>query len=177
VGLNIAFLRAFYHSIFSLEINQFLSPIALSGKFIQIEDRTEFTEHYNTLFRLEDTIETFEANISLKGELGQRVEMAKQDMNGLAVRRRRLQVIADEAADKAKIIITQVRNSIFSLMDMLYVITNKTPPSNYFGITNFNELAKKNDGLLGGILTSVNKLKEVLRILDTIDNVDDGNPL
>jgi hypothetical protein len=176
-GLNLAFLGAFYHSIFHLEINKILSPIMTDGTFIQEEDRVEFSEHYNTLFRLGDTIGRFEALISAKGDLGKRFEMAKQDMNGLAVRRRRLQVVSEEAADKAKIIITQARNSIFSLMDMLNVISNKVPPSNYFGITNFNELVKKNNGLPEGINAGIMKLKEVLRIMETIDAMDDGRPL
>jgi hypothetical protein len=176
-GLNLAFLYAFYNSVFSLTIDKFLNPIATTGIFIQEEDRTEFNEHHGTLSRLGDTIDTFEAEISLAGELGKRFEAAKLDMNGLAVRRRRLQVIADEAADKALIIITQARNSIFSLMDMLSVISNKVPPSNYFGITNFNEVARKNSGLQKGISLGIFKLKEALRIMDTIDIMDDGKPL
>jgi hypothetical protein len=176
-GLNLAFLRAFYDSVFSPLIDKFLIPISTNGTFIQEEDCTEFAEHYEVLSRLGDTIDKFEAEISPVGELGKQFEMAKQDMNGLAVRRRRLQITADEAADKAMIIITQARNSIFSLMDMLSVISNKTPPSNYFGITNFVELAKKNSGLAQGILTGIFRLKESLRIMDTIDIMDDGKPL
>jgi hypothetical protein len=176
-GFNLAFLRAFYYSIFYPEIGVFISPIVLEGDFVKLENRIEFIEKYNNLFRLGDTIKEFEDDISRRGDLGKQFETARLDITALAVKRRKLQVITDKAADKAGGIITQAQNSMIFLIDMLNIILNKTPSLLYMGITNFNELAKKKTGLTEGIDESIQKLKKTLQIMAVIDKVDNGTSL
>jgi hypothetical protein len=173
-GFNLAFLRAFYDSIFYPEIRVFINPIVLDGDFVTLENRIEFVEKYNNLFRLGDTVKEFEDDISREGDLGKAFEAARLDITALAVKRRKLQVITDKAADKAERIITQARNSMTVLLDMLNVILNKTPPVLYTGIKNFNELAKKKAGLAEGIDSGIQKLKTALQIMEAIDKADDG---
>jgi hypothetical protein len=173
-AFNVAFLRAFYHSIFYLEIAKFVAPIVEDGDFYKLENCAEFIENYGNMSRLGNTIKYFEAHISHKGDLGKRFDAARQDMGALAVRRRKLQVLADEASGDALSIIAQARKSMIVLVNMLNVIINRAPPGAYMGLENFNDLVKKNEGLQEGIAASVNSFKEALQIMEAIDAVDNG---
>jgi hypothetical protein len=173
-AFNVAFLRAFYHSIFYLEITKFIGPIVEDGEFCKLENRVEFIENYGNLSHLGNTIKYFEAHISHKGDLGKRFDAARQDMSALAVRRRKLQILADEASGDAQNIIVQTRKSMLVLINMLNVIITRAPPGAYLGLTNFNDLVKKNEGLEEGIATGVSNLKEALQIMEAIDKVDNG---
>jgi hypothetical protein len=66
----LSFLLTFYSAVFMTDINKVLRPVLIDGEFYKRENRTEFTESYNDLIKLEDDIRKFEGDISPAGNFG-----------------------------------------------------------------------------------------------------------
>jgi hypothetical protein len=170
----LSFLLSFNTAVFIGDINKTLRPILIDGEFYKRENRTEFTESYNDLIKLEDDIEKFESNISPSGDYGKRYMLAKQDMSSLPVKRRKIQIILEDASREAREIIERVRAAIQSMIKILNGILKKTSDEKYDTLGNLSQLAGKGPVFINGINESIQKLQQTLQLLDDIDMVEGG---
>jgi hypothetical protein len=112
VVISLSFLRTFHAAVFLPELNPVLRPILLDGKFLKKENAAEFADAYNELFRIDETIGRFERDISNEGELGKRYAAAQMDMSSLSVKRHKVQLAEDEAADEAAKILGRIGDAV-----------------------------------------------------------------
>jgi hypothetical protein len=105
----LSFLQTFYSVVFMGEINKQLRPILIDGEFLSKENKTEFTESYNNLIKLEHLIKRYDRNISEEGDYGKRYSQAKNEMLALPVKRRKIQIVLEEASHEAERIIEQTK--------------------------------------------------------------------
>ena len=170
-ALSLSFLLTFYSAVFMLDINKVLRPILIDGEFVKRETRTKFTESYNDLFKLEDDIRRFEIDISPAGELGKRYFLAKQDISSLPIKRRKVQLVLEEASRQATGIIQRTRQAINIMIDIIVSIINNDEDGKYDTLGNFSKIAAKVPFFSAGLTESIQKLQKALQLLDDINAV------
>jgi hypothetical protein len=170
----LSFLLTFYSVVFMADINKILRPILIDGDFYKKENRTEFTESYNDLIKLEDEIKKFERNISLGGDFGKRYYQARQDMSSLPVKRRKIQIVIEEAADEAAKIMGRARTASRNMINILNGILEKDTKGKYDSLSNLSKLAGRGTQFVEGIAETAQKFQKVLQLLDDIESMEAG---
>jgi hypothetical protein len=171
---SLSFLLTFYSVVFMADINKILRPILIDGDFYKKENRTEFTESYNDLIKLEDDIKKFEQNISPSGDFGKRYIQARQDMSSLPVKRRKIQIVIEEASDEALKILERARTASKSMINILNGILEKDAKGRYDTLANMSKLSGKGTHFVTGVSETVQQFQKVLHLLDDIDAMEAG---
>jgi hypothetical protein len=170
----LSFLLSFYSAVYMTDINKILRPILIDGEFYKRENRTEFTESYNDLIKLEDDIRKFEGEISPIGSYGKRYFLARQDMSSLPVKRRKIQLAVEDASKEAREIIDRARNACTVMINILNGILKKDLDGKYDTLGNLSRLAGKGPVFINGIAESIQKFQKALQLLDDIDAMEGG---
>jgi hypothetical protein len=170
----LSFLYTFYPVVFMPEINWILRPILIEGEFQRRENRTEFAEGYNNLIKLEDEIRRLELNISSSGDYYQRYIQARQDMSAIPVKRRKIQIVIDEAEEDVTRILEQTRSAAQSMINILNGILGKDSRGKYFPMTNLSKVVGRNSQFIQGMSDVIQKFQFVLKIMDEIDVMENG---
>ena len=170
-AFTLSFLLTFYSAVFMADINNSLRPILIDGEFFKKENRTEFTESYNDLMKLEDDITHFELSISPSGDLGKRYSLAKQDISSLPIKRRKIQMVLEDASRTASGIIDRSRLAMKSMNNILSGILKKEPGGKYDSLGNLTLLTIKTPSLINGLNDTIQKFQTALQLLDDIGAV------
>jgi hypothetical protein len=173
-ALGLSFLLTFYSAVYMNDINKILRPILIDGEFYKRENRTEFTESYNELIKLEDEIKKFEMNISPSGDYGRRYAQARQDMSSLPVKRRKIQLVLQDASGEAKKIIERTRTAVRVMINVLNGILKKDIEGKYDTLGNIFQFSGRGPGFVNGVTESVQKFQKTLQLLDDIDAMESG---
>ena len=170
----LSFLLTFYTEVFTPDINKVLRPILIDGNFNEKEARVDFTESYNILIKLEDDIRKFEQQISTGGDYGKRYAQARQDMSSLQIKRRKIQLVLEEAEEDAERILDQVRKASKNMVNILTGILGKDPRNKYGPLSNLSDLAGRGNQFVNGLGESVLQFQKVVKLLDEIEAMEDG---
>ncbi|MDR2494134.1 MAG: DUF5312 domain-containing protein [Spirochaetaceae bacterium] len=141
---SLSFLLTFYSIVFINNINNGLRNILIDGKFARRENRTVFTENYNNLIKLEDDIKQLDTQLSGAGDYGKRYALALSE-NSLQSRRRKIQVVLDDATDEAEELISRTKTSIEGLITMLTAIITKDSNGEYTTLINMSRFMAKDE--------------------------------
>lgn len=169
---SLAFLLTFYSVLFVEDINKVLKPILIDGEFYKKENRAEFTEAYNELLKLGDSIRAFDQKLSPTGELGKRYDLARQEISSLAMRRRKIQTIELEASDEASEIIDRASKALKSLVSVLGGIIKGEAGGRYDSLVNLGSLAGRSGTYLSLLKGTYQKLEMALNLLLEISRED-----
>jgi hypothetical protein len=173
-AMSLSFLLTFYSAVYINDINKILRPILIDGEFYKRENRTEFTESYNELIKLEDEIKKFEMNISPSGDYGRRYAQARQDMSSLPVKRRKIQIVLQDASGEAKKIIESARTAVRVMIKVLNGILRKDTEGKYDTLGNISQFSGRGPAFVNGITESIQKFQKTLQLLDDIDVMESG---
>ncbi|MDR1986659.1 MAG: DUF5312 domain-containing protein [Treponema sp.] len=184
---SLSFLLTFYTVVFITEINGVLRDILLNGDFYKREHRTAFTEHYNTLIKLEDTIKRFDYNLSPSGAYGKRYVQGSTEAS-VPVKRRKMQVALEDASNEAVEIISRTKSAIEGILTILEAIIRKDPDGKYTTLANMARFIDRNTGgalkeeqshqvvsgpkgtvFITSMVEVIQKLHQTLQILADID--------
>ena len=168
-ALALTFLYNFYTEIFIPEINQVLQPILADGDFEKNENRFEFSEAYSNLSRLREEIMRFEEDISFSGDFGKRYSQVRQIMASMPVKRRKIQIILEEAQEGAEKILQRAREAILSIVNVLNGILGKDTKGKYFPLTNLAKVTGKNNQFIFQMAEIIGQFQTVLKLLDDIN--------
>ena len=171
----LSFLYTFYSAIFMPEINLILRPILIDGEFQRKENRLEFTEGYNNLIKLEDEIKKFEREISLAGEYGKRYAQARQEMTSLPVKRRKIQIVVDDAQDDVDKILGRAREASQIMVNILGGILGRDTRGKYLSLTNLSKISGKDNKFINGAGDVIQQFRKVLKLLDDIEVMESGS--
>ncbi|MDR2536432.1 MAG: DUF5312 domain-containing protein [Treponema sp.] len=176
---SLSFLLTFYSIVFINDINNGLRNILIDGKFTRRENRTIFTENYNNLIKLEDDIKLLDNQLSLSGDYGKRFSLALSETS-LQARRRKSQVVLDDASEQAEEIITRTKTSIEGLITILTSIITKDGNGQYTTLINMTHFMAKSETADLSVLTAkgmaflnsmhdiIQKFQKTLRIMEDI---------
>jgi hypothetical protein len=148
----LAFLRAFHSLLFLPELEPVLRPLLSDGKLLKKESRAELTVAYDELSRIDEKISRLEGDISDAGELGKRYAATQMDTSSLSVKRHKVQLVENEAADKAAKISGRIRDSLVSMVWVLGGILTESP----------------------GVGTTITTLTKALELMDKITAIEAG---
>lgn len=171
---TLSFLQTFYNVIFMGEVNKYIRPVLLDGDFVNKENKTEFTECYNNLIKLDDLIIRFDRNVSAEGEYGKRYIQAKNDISSLPVKRRKIQIIMEEASMDAYKIIEQTKYALNGMIKILEGILKIGTDAKYDTLTNFSVLNIRGTAFTDGINESIVQFKKTLQLLSDVEAIEDG---
>jgi hypothetical protein len=169
---SLAFLLTFYSVLFIEDMNKVLKPILIDGEFYKKENRTEFTEAYNELLKLGDTIRAFDQKLSPTGDLGKRYDVARQEITALSVKRRKIQTLEMEASDEAADIIARATKALKSLAAVLGGIIKGEAGGRYDSLVNLGSLAGKNSSYITMIKNTQSKIERALYLLIEISKIE-----
>jgi hypothetical protein len=173
-ALALSFLLTFYSVVFMPDINKVLRPILIEGEFQRKENRAEFTESYNNLIKLDDEIKKFDLELSPSGDYGKRYIQARQDMSSLPVKRRKIQIVVDEAAADGERILEGARAASQSLINILGGIRGREARAKYDSLSNLAKLAGKSGQFLTALDEAVKSFHKALKLLDDIELAELG---
>jgi hypothetical protein len=165
----LSFFQTFSSVVFGGELNETLRPIMLDGDFIRRENRTEYTEGYNHFVKLFEVIGRLDHDISPAGDYGKRYRQARDEMTALPVKRRKIQIILNEAAAIVERILEQSRTALNGLVNVLGGIAAKN--DKYDTLSNISEMLK-DPSFFDRVSVCISQLKLALTLLDDIDALD-----
>jgi hypothetical protein len=173
-ALGLSFLLTFLQMIFLPKLSPVFQPIFIHEEFYKKEKLVVFTESYKGFLTLEERIKRYEEDISEEGSLGRRYAAAKMEMSSLSVRRRKIQIVMEEASDGARQIISQSQNHMKIMVNILNGILSKPPDEKYKALSNLTEQAGKGDAFTKGLADAIRKLTGALELIDAIDAMEMG---
>jgi hypothetical protein len=163
---SLSFLLSFYKLVFVPQINAVLLPLVVDGEFDRRENRAKFTGAYNDLAKLGDDIQRFDEKIGPKGPYGEYYAQARQDMSSLPLKRRKIQLVLDDAGEEGRQIIDRGRAAAGSIADIIAGILKKTPGGRYDSLSNISQMEARIPGFQAGLREAGERLRDVLKILD-----------
>ena len=170
----LSFLLTFYSIVFMPDINRILRTILIDGEFQRKENRAEFAESYNNLIKLEDDIKKFEQDISPMGDYGKRYSAARQDMSVLPIKRRKIQIVLDDASKTALNIHEQARDAAKSMVGILNGILGKDLRGKYDSLSNLAKMAGKGTVFLSSLEETIQLFQRFIGIMDDIEAMESG---
>jgi hypothetical protein len=165
---TLSFLLTFHKLIFMPVINVFIRPILIDGDFINKENKTEFTEAYNVLIKLDDTIKNTVQRIARNGDYGKRWSQIVMETQSITVRRRKMGTIVEDVNTMVNTIIHDAEKAIVSMEFILDGILNPTLGKPYDTLTNIAKIIGKGTSFTDGLKTGLEKLKSMTSLLNEV---------
>ncbi|MDR3174400.1 MAG: DUF5312 domain-containing protein [Treponema sp.] len=175
VAQSLGFLLSFHKLVFAPEINAILLPIVADGEFIEKENRAEFTGAYNNLAKLGEEILGFDEKIGPQGIFGERYAQARQDMSALPVKRRKTQLVLDDARGEGEQIIERTRAAIDSIANIVAGIMKKDSGGRYNSLSNISQMEARIPDFQAGLRGTVDRLRDTWEILNEVAMLEAEN--
>ena len=170
----LSFLHTFYSVIFMPELNAILRPIFVDGEFQKKENRVDFVDAYNVFMKLDSEVKKFEMEISPEGEYGKRYAQARQEMVALPVKRRRIQIIIEDAEENTGKILEGILNALHCMINVLGGFLGNEPGGKYLPLLNHAKFEEKDAHFVSGMEEAVLIFNKVLELLGTIEAMESG---
>ena len=168
--MSLSFLSAFYSEVFLTIINNALRAILLDGEFFKRENRTVFTEAYNSLMKIDETIKKFRSNVSAEGDYGKRFILAKNEITSLPIKRKKIQLVTQDVNEEIQKIIDNTQNAIKTMIDVLEGIIKSEPGSRYDTLSNISLMPHvKGQPFIEAVTLSKSKLEEASSLLKEVN--------
>lgn len=174
-AFSLSFLATFYKAVFMGDLNKTLKPILIDGEFYKRENRAEFTEAYNELLKLGDTIRGFDQKLSPTGDIGKRYAFVRSEISALPVKRRKTQALIAEAAEESEEIIEHSSKSLRSMVGILGGILQGEPGGRYDSLVNLGSLAGKSGSYVNALKAALQKIEKAIQLLIDIDAIESNS--
>ena len=171
---GLSFLVTFYSAVFIPELNKVLRPVLIDAEFQNKENRAEYAESYSNILKLEDEIKKFDQEISPSGDYGKRYNQARQEMTSLPVKRRKIQIVTEEASGDAGEILKRAGEAFRSMANILNGILGGDSKGKYGPLSNFTKLAGKDGQFNAGLEAAVKQFQDARKLLDDIETMESG---
>ncbi|MCL2092638.1 MAG: DUF5312 domain-containing protein [Treponema sp.] len=162
----LSFLSTFHPLIFIPEMSSYLTSLFNQGEFLRKENQMEFSEAYLSWMKLEADIKKLNQEISPEGDYGQRYAQTRQEMSALPVKRRKLQIILEEASEEAEGILASARSSSRSICNVLSGILGRESRNKYEPLGNLQKFTQDDSGFIKALDEMIIQFQKILQILD-----------
>jgi hypothetical protein len=169
---TLSFLMTFHKLIFMPVINVFIRPILIDGDFIKKENKTEFTEAYNVLIKLDDTIKNAVQRIDKNSDYGKRWDQIMVETQSITLRRRKMGIIVEDVNTMVNTIIRDGGKAIVSMEFILDGILNPAHGKPYDTLANITKIIGKGTSFTDGLKTGLEKLKSMTQLIDEVSKLN-----
>jgi hypothetical protein len=95
-------------------------------------------------------------------------------MSSLPVKRRKIQIVIEDASREAFRIIERVRAACKTMINIINGILKKDTDGKYDTLANLSQLAGRGNVFIAGLTESSNQFKKALQLLDDIEVMETG---
>jgi hypothetical protein len=179
MSLALSFLKLFHKKVFMPQINVIIRPILINGEFCKPENRAEFTESYNVLIKLDDTIKSFEINLSPAGDIGKRWSQTTGEVQSITIRRRKVHTVKEEISENSHNILEGTYDALVSMENVLNGIMRGTGSgtAKYDTLINLAKIRGKGTQFMDGLelaIQNIHQAVELLNDMKLLDNEDNA---
>lgn len=161
------FLAAFYHRTFLSDINRCLKLILLEGEFYKRDNRLDFTDAYNELLQLGETLKAFDARLSPNGEYGMAYRQAVNELAPNVSRRKRIDQAVRAANGAAEAIITHAAESMTKMHIILKGVLAGDARGRYDSLANISRLdGRANADFIKSLEAAKDRLERACHFLE-----------
>jgi len=170
--LVVSLLLIFHKLVFMPVINVYIRPILIDGDFVKKENKTEFTEGYNVLIKLDDTIKTFMARLAAGGDYGKRWDQIITDVQSVTVRKRKTNILMEEINSTIQKITEDAKKAMVSMEKILSGIITPQEGGLYNTLTNLAKISGKGTTFMDGLKDGLAKLRSSIVLVDEAAKLD-----
>ncbi len=140
---TLRFLEAFYHQVFLNDINKVLKLVLLDGEFYKRDNRLDFTDAYNGILQIGESLKTFDKRLAPDGELGSTYFHAKNELIPLQIKKRKIESAVMSADTEAEGIIRKANDSMIKMQLIVKGILSGEARGKYDSLSNLSSLDGK----------------------------------
>jgi hypothetical protein len=170
-SLALSFLLTFHKKIFMPEINVIIRPILIDGEFYKRDNRVDFTESYNVLIKLDDTIKEFDHSLAPAGDIGKLWAQAEAEVQSITIRKRKVHSILEEVEGQVEKIISNAYNALALMDKVLNGIASGSQGGKYDTLTNLAKIQGKGTQFIDGLHAAIDNIHNAVKLLDSIKAV------
>lgn len=172
------FLEAFYHRVFLAELNRYLKLVLLEGEFYKRDNRIDYTDAYNGLLQIGESLKNLDRRLASDGELGLSYFRAKNELIPLQIKRRKVESTVQAADTEAEAILRRAGDSMLKMQLILKGILAGEAHSRYDSLSNLSSIeGKANKDFQRGLSTVKDKLEKAAFLLGELTRSSLGGDL
>lgn len=171
--LSISFLKGFFQFLYPSLIMRPLKIILIEGEFYKRDDLIEYTDAFNSLEYGLENIESFEARLSEKGDIGVGFNLLYREKMVTVQAKTRLENLMLTANADAEQIISKVTQSFKILINLLGKITGQKKESLVGVLANYSAIqGRLNEQFRKELIVARQKIIDSQAILDEADHIE-----
>ncbi|HOX48493.1 MAG TPA: DUF5312 family protein [Spirochaetales bacterium] len=138
--LALSFLDGFYRGPFVSSLNRPLKIVLVDGEFYRKENRLEFTDAYDEILRLAESISALDARLGPDGDLGSSWTQAQFEVAPIAIKHRKLQTVQRNVDEEAERIVKSAGAALLELVRVIRGILKGEAGGRYDSLANLSYL-------------------------------------
>jgi hypothetical protein len=167
-GLALSFLLTFHQKIFMPEMILVIRPILIDGEFYKRDNRVEFTESYNVLIKLDDTINDFDHSLSPAGDIGKLWAQAEAEVQSITIRKRKVHGLLEEVDTQVEKITSSAYSALTSMDKILNDIVSQNAGAKQEMLTNLAAIQGTGTQFIEGLNSAVTNIYNAVKLLDSM---------
>ncbi len=169
----IRFLDAFSRGVFAKQLNSSLNLILMEGEFYHKENRIEFTDSYDVISRMPETLSGFDSKLGPDGEIGRAWTRAALEIVPIPIKHRNMSTVQERANQEAEAIIKNAARAFKSMSNILGGILKGDGGGKYDSVANLSLLSSKvNNELVKRLAIAKERFDTARIILQKISGID-----
>lgn len=170
---SLSFAYTFSTCMFQPKMNRTLRILHISGEFYKEDNRVTFTDSYNGVNRIEDTISKLDQSLAPSGELGKTIEEVRREALSESVKKVRIQEVINEADHQAEGIIEGLIDNVDSVMKVINGILYGEVGGEYDTISNLGVIGgRENKLVLVSWEKTLKRLEKALTLLQDLYDLE-----
>lgn len=171
--MSFSFLKGFFQNVFPLKVFKPLRSILSEGEFIKRENQQEYTDSYNTLIHMKDTISGFEHRLSVEGDIGISFIQVKKEKLVSISGKSKTESLMMTIDSEGSMIVTKCCQAFRSIMGICTAITERSRTGEYQGLANYGLIeGVGNEGFQKKLAEALNTISEALDIVKDLESME-----
>jgi hypothetical protein len=173
IGMALTFLDAFYRGPFLRELNRPMKVVLVDGEFYRKDNRVEYTDAYDALLRIPESLAALDKLLGPEGELGSAWASAGAELGGTASKRRKLQTVSRSAEEEAERIVKRAGFALLTMTRILHGFLKGEAGGRYDSLANLSYIdGKSNKEFLRSLDRAKDRCERAFAFLGELSGID-----
>lgn len=139
-----SYLSGFYSGVFTQEYIRPLKILLLDGEFYKKDNRSEYTEAFTTIQKIDETLKAFDQRLGPNGDLTMHFRNAKAE-KVLSIRKTKVHAARSRVEGDAKAVIMLILNALYTITLVANGVLKGDSSGKYDSIANIGYIDGKNN--------------------------------